>query len=318
MTKKSACQERDRLKELLEKVDNDTMMRGLLEQFYFNCKVKNLSEKTMSVYGERLGHFHGFLKSNRILFDQVSKETIQQYILSMKGRVSDHTVNGRLRVLKTFFKFLSSEGLSNNGNPLDRIQYIRVERKLKPVLSAEQVEQLLHFANYRKSFYCSRNKAMILLFWDSLIRLSELINIRKDDVDFKSGSLKVLGKGRKERICPLGAKTLKTLHAYCLLYRNKIEGDYFFCLKNGRPLERRHVERILERIGKKAGIKVSPHLLRHSAASHLALSGIPAFMLQRLLGHTSLNTTQIYIHLIDDQKLKQVFQKYSPGDYLRV
>ena len=83
-------------------------------------------------------------------------------------------------------------------------------------------------------------------------------------------------------------------------------------------MEKRDLRHVLERIGNRVGIHVTPHLLRHSAASHLALTGIPAFMLQRMLGHTSLNTTKMYIHLIDDEKLRKVFQQYSPGDGLRL
>lgn len=281
--------------------------------------MKNLTEKTLSTYGERLENFRRFLDLTHVPFDQVEKPTVQRYIMSMKDRVSDHTVNGRIRVLKIFFKFLVMEGLWNSGrpNPMDGIQYVRTERRFKPVLAQEEIEKLLKIPN-RKTFCGYRNFCVLWLFWDSLIRLSELINIRTGDINLQAGTVKVMGKGRKERMLPIGAKLARHLHAYLHRFRSNMPGDHLFCTNHGLPLEKRHLQHVLERIGKRAHLHVTPHLIRHSAASHLALTGIPAFMLQRMLGHTSLNTTKMYIHLIDDEKLKQVFRQYSPGDGLRL
>ena len=316
--KKSTCLMHDYLKTLLEIDDKDSeMFKESLQQFYYNCRVKNLSEKTLSIYGERLSNFYNFLKAKKMIFDNTDKSVIQDYILSMKDKVSDHTVNGRIRVLKTFFGFLTSDGLWHNGNPMEKISFIKTERKIKPVLTPEQVEQILKSIN-KNTYTGHRNYCMICVFWDTLIRLSELINLRVSDVNFKDGTIKVLGKGRKERIVPLGAKTVKHLHRFWIEFRETIDCDYFFCDSQGRPLEKRNVERILERIGEKVGIHVTPHLLRHSGATFLALTGCPAFLLQKLLGHTTLNTTQIYINLKDDERLKKAFLKYSPMDSLRI
>ena len=109
----------------------------------------------------------------------------------MKDKVSDHTINGRIRLLKTFFKFLVSDGLGDGKpNPLEKISFIKTDKKIKPVLSIEQVEQLLRVPN-KKTFTGFRNLCIIHLFWDSLIRLGELINIRVEDIDFKNGALKI-------------------------------------------------------------------------------------------------------------------------------
>lgn len=299
--------------------DRDDVFRTCVEQFYFSCKVKNLTEKTLSVYGERLKDFQTFLTRKHIAFDDVRKITIQQYILDMKDRVSDHTINGRIRALKTFFKFLATEELwdKSRPNPMEGVSFVKTETKFKPVISQEDVERLLRVPN-RKTFYGYRNFCMIYLFWDSLIRLSELLNLRVNDVDFKAGTIRVMGKGRKERMLPLGAKLLRHLHLYLNKQRAAIPGDVLFCTNHGYPIQKRHLQHVLERIGKRAKVSVTPHLIRHSAASHLALTGIPAFMLQRMLGHSSLNTTRMYIHLIDDKKLRDVFQQYSPGDSVRI
>ncbi len=316
--KKSTCLRRESMKRLLELTYKDSyMFKESLQQFYYNCRVRNLSEKTLNIYGERLTNFYNFLKVKKVDFDKTEKSTVQDYIMSMKDKVSDHTVNGRIRVLKTFFGFLASEGLWNNGNPMQKISFVKTERRIKPVLAPEQIEQVLKYFN-KNTYTGYRNYCMVCVFWDSLIRLSELMNLRVDDVNFKEGTLKVLGKGRKERIVPLGAKTIKHLHRFWISYRNKIDCDYFFCDSHGRPLEKRNVERILERTGEKCGIHITPHLLRHSGATFLALTGCPAFLLQKLLGHTTLSTTQIYVNLKDDERLKQTFLKYSPMDSLKV
>ena len=320
--KRAPARTEDALRKLIEvsaTSDTDDMFRAAAEQFYFTCRVKNLAEKTLSTYGERLENFRRFLDLVHVPFEQVEKPTIQRYILSMKDRVSDHTVNDRIRALKTFFKFLITEGIWNSGrpNPMDGIQYIRTESRFKPVLCQEEVEKLLKVPN-RRTFTGFRNFCILYVLWDSLIRLSELINIKIEDIDFKAGTLRVMGKGRKERRLPLGGKTLRHLHSYLLRFRSPLPGTVLFCTRQGLPMQKRHLQHVLERIGKRVDVHVTPHLMRHSAASHLALTGIPAFMLQRMLGHTSLNTTRMYIHLINDEKLRQVFQQFSPGDGLRL
>jgi len=316
--KKFTCHEHDLLKRLLEIADIESGMKKYLEAFYYQAKVRNLSEKTMQAYGERLGNFYKFLRGKNLTFEAVDKCGIQDYILSMKDRVSDETVNGRIRVLKTFFKFLVDDGLwDGKSNPMDKISLIKTEKRLKPILSPDDITKLLSSID-RNSYYGYRAYCMILIFWDSLIRLSELANLRVASVDLKTGTIKVYGKGRKERICPLGSKTVKHLHRFWINYREKISSDYFFCDKRGKPLQKRNVERILTRIGKRFKMNLTPHLLRHSGASFLALTGVPAFLLQKLLGHTTLSTTNIYINLQDDERLKQAFQKYSPADSLAI
>lgn len=198
--KRAPARKEDALQKLIDlsvSSDIDGMFRAAAEQFYFTCKVKNLTDKTLSTYGERLENFRRFLDLVHVPFDQVEKPTVQRYILSMKDRVSDHTLNDRIRALKTFFKFLVSERIWNGGreNPMDRIQYVRTESKFKPVLQQEEIEKLLKIPN-RKNFCGYRNFCMIWVFWDTLMRLSGLINLKTGDVDLQAGTVKVMGKGR--------------------------------------------------------------------------------------------------------------------------
>jgi len=295
----------------------DKMFKGLVEQFYYHCRVKNLTEKTLSGYGERLKNFYLFLSSHNIPFEDINRKTIQDYIISQKGKVSDHTINGRIRVLKLFFNYLQKDGLLNNGNPMQAISFIRAEKTLKPILGPEQIEKLLSIPS-RRTFQGYRNYCMVLTFWDSLIRLSELINLKAADVDLKAGLIKVYGKGRKERIVPIGARTIKHLDYYWFKFRQGLPSEYFFCTSAGKRLTIRHVERILERIGRRAGVYVTPHLIRHSAATWWIKSGAQPMYLQNLMGHTSMSVTQKYIHLASIGDLKNHHTKFSPADNLKV
>lgn len=303
-------------KELLSAVD-DKNMKGALKLFEFHIRTKNLTPKTISVYGERLGYFWRYLKENGIAFEKVTRHTIQDFILAqqIKG-LADISINGRIKVLKIFYKFLKGEGLIDE-DPAEKIPLMKMERRFKPILTEQNIEQLLSVPN-RKYFTGMRNFCMILVFYDTLIRLSELINIRQRDVDLDNGTIKVFGKGRKERIVPIGAKTCKYLHRYLVYHRKDIQSEYVFCTHKGMPLDQRNILRILERIGDRVGVHVSPHLIRHSAASHRAMSGMPAFLLQKLLGHTTIQMTEKYVHLVDNEKLKVAFKQFSPLDAIKV
>lgn len=303
-------------KSLLGAVD-DRHMKAALKQFEYHVRTKNLTPKTISVYGERLGYFRRFLSAKGIAFEDVDRLTVQDFILSQKDRgLADISINGQVKVLKIFFKFLKDEGLIVS-DPTEKIQLLRTEKKMKPVLSEDQIEAMLAVPD-RSTFVGMRNFLIILVFYDTLIRLSELINLKLGDIDLDGGTLRIMGKGRKVRMVPIGMKTVKYIHKFIIRHRQGITSDYLFTTQLGMPLDHRNVMRILQRIGNKVGVHVSPHLLRHSGASHRAVSGMPAFLLQRLLGHSTIQMTERYVHLVEDEKLKAAFRQYSPADLMRV
>jgi site-specific recombinase XerD len=292
-------------------------MKAALKLFEYHIRTKNLSPKTISVYGERLGYFYKYLQKNKIPFDSVSKADIQDYILYQKNRgLADISINGQIKVLKIFFKFLLEEDYLE-GNPTKRIELLKTEKRLKPIISEEDIEKILYVPD-RKTYTGMRNFCMILVFYDTLIRLNELVNIKMQDIDLDRGTILIYGKGRKERVVPIGAKTTKFLYKFLINHRKIILSDYLFCTMQGRPLDHRNVLRILQRIGRKVNVHVSPHLIRHSGASHRAISGMPAFLLQKLLGHTTIQMTEKYIHLVDNEKLRIASKQYSPLDTFRV
>ncbi|MBD3299564.1 MAG: tyrosine-type recombinase/integrase [candidate division Zixibacteria bacterium] len=296
---------------------DERSMKEALRQFEFHVRTKNLSPKTISVYGERLGYFARYLRSNAIAFETVTRSTIQDYILWQKERgLADTSINGQIRVLRVFFKFLKEEEHFDT-DPTEKIQLLRVERKMKPVLKEEQIQAMLAVPD-RRRFVGMRNFVMLLVLYDTLIRLSELINLKLSDVDLEQGTLRIYGKGRKVRIVPIGMKTVKYLHKFFVKHRKGISSDHVFTTNRGTVLDPRNVMRILERIGNKVGVHVSPHLIRHSGASHRAIAGMPAFLLQRLLGHTTIQMTEKYVHLVEDEKLKAAFKQFSPADLMKV
>lgn len=305
-----------KLKKLVLMVD-DKIMKTALKDFEFHIRAKNLSPKTISVYGERLGYFYKYIKAQGIAFKDVDKHTIQDYILYQKDRgLKDISINGQILVLRIFFKYLFEEDIIDS-NPTIKINLLKTEKRIKPIISEENMQKLLSVPD-KRTFTGMRNFCMLMVFYDTLIRLGELTNIRLKNIDFENGTICIFGKGRKERIVPFGASTAKYLHRYIHKFRKDIQGDVLFCTRDGRILDYRNVARILEKIGKKIGIHVNPHLIRHSAASHRAMSGMPAFLLQRLLGHTTIQMTQRYVHLVDEEKLKEAFKQYSPLDAMRV
>ncbi len=298
------------LKKLVLSVD-DKIMKTALKDFEFHVRAKNLSPKTISVYGERLSYFYKYIKSNSIDFKDVDRHTIQDYILFQKERgLKDISINGQILVLRIFFKYLFEEEMIEI-NPAEKIPLLKTEKRIKPIISEENMQKLLSVPD-KRTFTGMRNFCMLMVFYDTLIRLGELTNIRLNSIDLESGTICIFGKGRKERIVPFGASTAKYLYRFIRKYRKDIPGDVLFSTKDGRILDHRNVSRILERIGKHIGVHVNPHLIRHSAASHRAMSGMPAFLLQRLLGHTTIQMTQRYVHLVDDEKLKEAFKQYSP------
>jgi integrase/recombinase XerD len=154
-------------------------IRRLLKSFYFDCQVRNLTEKTIWGYGEALSKFLNFVEKKGIELEQVEGATIKEFIVSLRERqLSDHTINQRLRVLKLFFRYLVQEGLwDGRPNPMEKIKLLRAEKKLIKVLSAEEIERILKVPN-KNTFAGYRNFCIIYAFYDTMIRLSELTNIK--------------------------------------------------------------------------------------------------------------------------------------------
>jgi len=229
--------------------------------------------------------------------------------------VSNRTINRKISSLKTYYKFLLKTGQIEN-NPLAKHKALKTSKKLQIPFSIDEVEDVLRFLNKAKDFESLRDKLIIELFYGTGIRRIELINLKISDVDIESGQIKVLGKRNKERYLPLLESVIETLRNY-MVVRNKIvenqNDPYLFLTKKGVKIYETLVYRIINGYFSKASVKLkkSPHILRHSFATHLLNQGADLNAVKELLGHSSLAATQIYTHHSVAQ-LTKVYNKSHP------
>jgi site-specific recombinase XerD len=286
-----------------------------LQQFLFDCGLKNLSETTIKSYETVIGIFIRWTEKQGIPFDKLDKEGAKQYIkhLMEKGN-SPFSIKGRQISLRIFFRRLIENELWKGSNPFEAIPIVKTPKKIKPILSPEEIKQFNKAPN-KNTYVGARDRLLILLITETLMRISECLNLRLGDIDLRNKVLKVVGKGRKEAYISFGLELQKEIHLFLKQWRLNIsDSGYLFCKHNGEKVAKNSIEQNFVKYGKKIGQRVYPHLLRHSVASILALSGIPAFVLQQKLRHTSLVITKEYIHLAEEKGLKEVMEKYSPLD----
>jgi integrase/recombinase XerD len=302
-------------KDVAEYADTSGVGRELLESFAFACRVKNLTPSTLKCYAERLAYLVTYCANLHKGLQELTQRDLQAYLMSILDSVSAATVNGRIRVFKVFYKHLLSEGLIKS-DPTAKISLVRAEQKVKAVLSQEQMSCVLSRLN-RATRYGARSYCMILLMYDAMLRLNELLSLKIEDVDLRSRLIKVFGKGRKERIAPISDRTAKAIHTYILKYRTGNKTELLFANRMGGKIDPRRGHRIFSIAGKRVGIYLHPHLVRHSSASQfIRMGGNPA-VLQKILGHSSLTVTQRYVHLSTDD-LNVAYEKYSPAAGLRI
>jgi integrase/recombinase XerD len=287
-----------------------------IDAFIFGCKVNNLTENSVNSYAERLGYLVRYLQERQINIEDVTRLHLQEYIYSLVGKLSDITVNGRIQAMQRFWNYLEQEGIWKKPNPMHRIKRIKIEKKLKEVVTEEDVSRVISVVN-KNSFVGYRNMTMLMLFFDTMIRRNELITLTIENVDLKNGIVKVFGKGRKWREVAMGTKMVKTMHFYLNRWRQDIPGDLVFCTHDGKSLDKDNVRHIIFRMGKRVGIHLHPHLLRHSAATWFIRHGGSPALLQRIMGHTSPVVTAGYTHL-NSQDMVDSYQRLSPANAIRV
>jgi integrase/recombinase XerD len=296
---------------LEDNVETKKRAVDLQEIFIQDCKFRNLPQATIRDYNRFLTD----LKKRLGDCQETNKQQIKELVLEkLNSGQSAASANHYIRAAKVFYSFLQREGYMAN-NPLAGLSLVTMPEKLKQVLEPNQVSKLISTIP-EKTFFNIRDRAMITVLFDTAIRLKELLNIKYADLDLKNCAIKVLGKGRKDRVVPIGHKTRRELIRYLTL-RGENHSEYLFCTLTGNTVTPRNFVRTLSDYGKGVGIKVSPHLLRHSAATFLAKSEMPAQHIQILLGHSSLAVTQNYINRIVAQEGLQVsHRRLSPGDRL--
>ncbi len=287
-------------------------MRRYIEKFKNYLTVeKNYSAHTIKSYTSDLLEFSDFLQGASAV--NVDYLAVRKFLGHLRSKnISKRSVARKVSSLRMFFRFLQRDGYIKN-NPVLSISAPKMDRKL-PVFLDEKTAERLITAPDSKTMPGSMDKAILETLYSAGIRVGELVGIDVADVDFISGVVKVLGKGRKERLAPVGDKAVSAIREY-LEFRNRKWGDKkaLFLNKAGSRLDQRSVRRTVSKYIKQLSIKerISPHTLRHSFATHLLNRGADLRSVQELLGHKNLSTTQIYTH-VTTERLKSVYDKAHP------
>lgn len=287
-------------------------MEKYIEKFVRYMEIeKNYSGHTILNYKLDLQDFNKFLAGTAL--EKVDYLTLRKYLAVLKEKgLGPRSVGRRLSALRSFFRFLSREGYIKT-NPILMLSSPKLDKHLPSFMTEDEVYRLIEsaFAKNEKDLLGLRDRAILEVFYSSGLRISELVGLNFEDVDFISGIVKIRGKGKKERIVPIGEAALTVIRKY--LDKRKKQVDAVFLNKNNRRITTRGIRDIVVKYLRVAGIKpgVSAHTFRHSFATHLLNRGADLRTVQELLGHANLSTTQIYTHLTTE-KLKSVYDKAHP------
>lgn len=275
---------------------------------------RRISDNTIMSYASNLNLFSKYLNYNLDNFTykliDIDTDTLKDYLynLEMKTKSKAHYIT----VINNFFKYMILIGKIDK-NPAEAIKMPKIEKVLPKYLTIEEVDKLLDIKLTNPLDY--RNKAMLELLYATGARISELLSLEMNQVDLDECFIRIMGKGKKERIIPIADVTLKHLILYINYYRPLIlktkTSSYLFLNKNGERMSRQGFFKIIKEYCKTAGInkEVSPHILRHSFATHLLNNGADLRIIQELLGHENLSTTEIYSH-ISNEKIKDDYKNH--------
>ncbi|MFK5923141.1 MAG: tyrosine recombinase XerC [Verrucomicrobiota bacterium] len=291
---------------------------GLIDEFIKYLDVeRNASVRTRENYAHALNRFQQSQRESSVDWFALTADTFRLYLFEcMKADWARPTIRLHFAAMRSFYKFLTyRKGLT--VNPLVEVQLPKLEKKLPVVLSIKQVDELLGLPFKIKQpkqapeWIAARDAAIMELFYSSGIRLQELASLDVVDFDFFNETVRVFGKGRKERICPLGSTAVKAIQRY--RQEAKVTDGALFISKLKARISPRSIGSIIKKYldHSDIAINVSPHKLRHSFATHLLNNGADLRGVQSLLGHASLSTTQIYTH-VTTERMKKVYQGAHP------
>jgi len=290
----------------------------LLDQFLHYIVVeKGLSKNTIDAYSHGLNRFLDYLRKKGIQeISSVSKFDVRAFLLVLKKQgLSTKTVLRNLVAIRTLFQFLIREGILE-ANPIEELESPKIAKTLPEILTLKEVEQLLEQPNPQTPMGI-RDRAMLEVLYATGMRVSELTQLPMNQVNLEGGYVLVFGKGSKERIIPLGSEAMKWVAFYLKAAREKLakrkESPFLFINRMGSGMSRQQVWKTIKTYGRRAGIqkRITPHLLRHSFASHLLEGGADLRSVQMMLGHVDISTTQIYTH-VTGERLKKIHQRYHP------
>ena len=280
---------------------------------------KGLAVNTLSAYRRDLAKFEDFAKKRKLALAAVKRDDLVDFLASLyRQKLESKTVARHLVTLRNFFRHAQVEELITE-DPTAHLESPKIRRSLPGYLRLEEVEKLLELPDQTTPLGL-RDRAMLEVLYSTGLRVSELTSLRVMDLDTKVGCVRCIGKGDKERIVPVGRKALAIVEKYLRHGRIALigttrgtAGAFLFVNRRGGRISRVGVWKIFSSYGRKAGLRVplTPHMLRHSFATHLLERGADLRSVQLMLGHSDISTTQIYTHVVEE-RLKQIYKAHHP------
>lgn len=292
-------------------------MERYIDKFIEYLKVqKNYSEYTRINYEKDLLEYSDFLNNKNYDYNKMDYKKCMNYLIYLdEKKYKKNSISRKLSSLRTFYKFLVLNNYSDN-NPFLLISSPKKEKRMPKFINYQGIDEIFNIPNLN-TIEGQREKVILEILYGSGIRVSELVNIKIKDIDFSEKTILIYGKGSKERIVPFGDYALEAINIYMDDAREKyLDGktsEYLIVGKNEEQLTTRRIEQIVDKLIKKTSIKmnITPHMFRHTFATHLLDNGCDLIAVQELLGHESLSSTEIYTH-VSNEHLREVYYKCHP------
>ncbi len=294
-----------------------------MEQYLEFCKYrKELNSNTLKAYRIDLRQYLMFVQKNICL-----KSKIEEYITELHRKYKQKTIKRKIASIKAFYKYLEEEELLEGSNPFTKIKVKFKEAESLPrIISRNDIERLLNYmynimeqSEQRTLIY--RDLSVIEMFFATGARVYEISNLRIKDIDLDNGIIKLLGKGSKERYVQIGSQeVLRLVKEYYNLNQQEIDkSGFLFINRQGRRFSEQSIRRMIQKYSCQAGISIhiTPHMFRHSVATYLLEEGVDIMYIQRILGHSSIKTTQIYLH-IASKKQMEILRERHPRNQMRI
>lgn len=292
-------------------------MDKYIEKFIDYLEVqKNYSELTRINYEKDLIEYSIFLKDNNYSYNNMDYKKCTNYLIHLDNKKYKKTsVSRKLSSLRSFYKYLVLNNFADN-NPFMLISSPKKEKKIPKFINYQGIDEIFEIPDLKTS-EGQRERVILEILYGSGVRVSELVNIKIKDIDFSNKTILIFGKGSKERVVSFGEMALDAINTYINNGRKEYLGDktsdYLIVGKNEENLTTRRIEQIIDSLIKKTSIKmnITPHMFRHTFATHLLDQGCDLLAVQELLGHESLSSTEIYTH-VSNEHLREVYYKCHP------
>lgn len=267
---------------------------------------KGLSSNTVNAYRRDLTGFLDFCMDKGIMgVEYITRNHLNSYILKLRSdNLNPRSVVRKIASLRGFFKWLSANEYINN-NPASMLEQPKLPKRLPKVMSLQEIKEIFH------SDLNNQENLVVELLYDCGLRVSELVNLKIGDIDLKSKYIQCVGKGSKERLIPFGKKAKESINKYLkerenVITKYNLQTKRLFITNSGRLINRQDIYNFIRKLGEKIHKHISPHTLRHTFATHLLENGADLRVVQELLGHSDVSTTQLYTH-ITKKRLKEVY-----------